>query len=81
MFHAAKHCQKHGVDIAQLALQFSCDHPDLATTVAGSANPDNVRKWADWLSQPIDKSLLGDVLEILKPVHNISHAEGLPENN
>ncbi|MCB9951816.1 MAG: aldo/keto reductase [Planctomycetaceae bacterium] len=79
--NAAKYCQKHGVDIAQLALQFSCDHPDLATTVAGSANPDNVRKWADWLSQPIDKSLLGDVLEILKPVHNISHTEGLPENN
>ncbi len=78
---AAEYCQQQGVDIAQLALQFSCAHPDLATTIAGSANPDNVRKWADWLSQPLDESLLADVLEILKPVHNISHAEGLPENN
>lgn len=78
---AAEHCQSKGVDIAQLALQFSCSHPDLATTITGSANPDNIRKWTKWLSQPIDQELLSEVLEILKPVHNISHQEGLPENN
>ncbi|TWT55721.1 aldo/keto reductase [Allorhodopirellula solitaria] len=78
---AAQHCEKQGVDIAKLALQFSCNHPDLATTVAGSANPNNIRKWAEWISQPIDEDLLADVLCILQPVHNISHSEGLPENN
>jgi L-galactose dehydrogenase len=78
---AAEHCASHGVDIAQLALQFSCEHPDLATTVTGSANPANIRKWAQWLAQPIDRTLLADVLKIFEPVKNISHPEGLPENN
>lgn len=78
---AAEHCQRHGVDIAQLALQFSCTNPDLSTTVAGSANPVNIRKWAEWIGQPIDQGLLADVQKIFAPVKNIGHKEGLPENN
>lgn len=78
---AAKVCDDHGVDIAQLALQFSCSHPDIASTVAGSANPKNVEKWAKWLSEPIDQELLAKVQEIFAPVKNIGHQEGLPENN
>ena len=78
---AAEHCSKHGSDIAKLAIQFSCGHPDLATTVAGSANPDNIRNWARWLAEPIDEILLKDVLAIFEPVKNIGHPEGLKENN
>ena len=78
---AARLCGDRGFDIAQLALQFSCEHPDLATCVAGSANPNNIRKWAEWLEQPIDRELLADVQAIFEPVKNIGHVEGLPENN
>lgn len=78
---AAKHCADRGVDIAQLALQFSCEHPGLATTIAGSANPANIRKWAEWLSQPLDRGLLDEVQAIFAPVKNLGHFEGLPENN
>ena len=78
---AAEYCSKQGVDIAQLALQFSCSHPDLATTVAGSANPANVRKWAEWLAKPIDTQLLSDVQAIFASVRNVGHPSGLPENN
>ena len=78
---AAKLCEEEGVDIAQLALQFSCAHEDIATCVAGSANPDNVRKWAEWLEKPIPEDLLSAVLKIFAPVSNIGHLEGLPENN
>ncbi len=78
---AAKLCQDNGVDIAQLALQFSCAHPDIASTVAGSANPKNVEKWAQWLAEPIDQSLLAAVQEIFAPVKNLGHQEGLTENN
>jgi aryl-alcohol dehydrogenase-like predicted oxidoreductase len=78
---AAALCAGRGVDIAQLALQFSCEHPGIATTVAGSANPANIRKWAEWLEQPIDRALLAEVLEVFAPVKNIGHLEGLPENN
>ena len=78
---AAEHCQQAGVDIAQLAIQFCVANPDLATTISGSANPNNIRNWAKWAAQPLDQTLLNEVLEILRPVHNIGHREGLPENN
>jgi aryl-alcohol dehydrogenase-like predicted oxidoreductase len=78
---AAKLCESRGVDIAQLAIQFSCEHPGLATTIAGSANPANIRKWAEWLEQPIDRKLLADVQAIFAAVKNLGHLEGLPENN
>ena len=78
--NAAQHCESKGVDIAQLALQFCLLNEDITTTVAGSANPNNIRKWAQWASQPLDQQLLNEVLEILKPVHNVGHREGLPEN-
>jgi L-galactose dehydrogenase len=78
---AAEHCATRGVDIAQLALQFSIANPDITTTIAGSANPDNIRKWAQWIAQPLDQELLHEVEQIFAPVMNIGHIEGLPENN
>jgi L-galactose dehydrogenase len=78
---AAEHCQSRGVDIAKLALQFSIDHPEMATCIVGSANPDNVRKWAEWADEPIDRQLLAEVLEILRPVQDWFYIEGRPENN
>ena len=78
---AAEFCAKQGVDIAQLAVQFSIAHPDITTTVAGSANPQNIRNWAKWAEMPLDQQLLADVLKIFEPVKNIGHLEGLPKNN
>jgi L-galactose dehydrogenase len=78
---AAALCQQRGVDIAQLAVQFSIAHPAITTTVAGSANPQNIRNWAKWAEQPIDQDLLRDLLAIFAPVKNLGHKEGLPENN
>ena len=78
---AAEHCQRRGVDIAKLALQFSVANPDITTTIAGSANPENVQNWAQWIEEPIDRELLKEVLEILAPVKDIGHVEGLPRNN
>jgi L-galactose dehydrogenase len=67
--------------LAKLALQFSVANADMATTIAGSANPENIRKWAQWIAEPIDEPLLAEVLEIFKPVKNSGHLEGLPKNN
>jgi aryl-alcohol dehydrogenase-like predicted oxidoreductase len=78
---AAELCGKRGSDIAKLALQFSCANPDIATTIAGSANPENIRNWAKWIAEPIDEQLLREVQEIFRPVKNIGHKEGLPQNN
>jgi aryl-alcohol dehydrogenase-like predicted oxidoreductase len=78
---AAAHCAQKGVDIAKLALQFSLAHPDIATTVAGSANPANIRQWAKWAAEPLDHELLAEVQAIFQPVKNLGHLEGLAENN
>ena len=78
---AAAHCASRGSDIAKLALQFSLANPDIATTVAGSANPRNIRDWAAWAAEPLDADLLLDVQAIFAPVKNRGHKEGLPENN
>jgi aryl-alcohol dehydrogenase-like predicted oxidoreductase len=78
---AAEHCRRHGVDIAQLALQFSVANPRIATCIAGSADPRRIKEWASWIEQPIDERLLTEVLDILKPIHNWHHIEGRPDNN
>lgn len=78
---AAAHCAKKGVDIAKLALQFSLENPDIATTIAGSANPKNIRDWIAWAGEPIDRELLAEVQAIFAPVKNLGHVEGLAENN
>ena len=78
---AVDHCSSKGVDIAQLAVQFCVANEDITTTIAGSANPDNVRNWAKWAGTPMNEQLLAEVLEILGPIKDIGHVEGLPENN
>lgn len=78
---ASAHCTAAGIDIAQLALQFSIAHPQMTTCVTGSANPDRIQQWVEWAAQPIDEPLLNDVLNILRPIHNWCYVEGRPENN
>lgn len=78
---AAALCAQRGSDIAKLALQFSCANPDIASTIAGSANPENIRKWAQWIAEPIDRQLLAEVQAIFAPVKNLGHTEGLTKNN
>jgi len=78
---AAELCRARGSSIAKLALQFSIANPDIATTVAGSANPANIRHWVSWAAEPIDTELARDVQAIFAPVKNVGHREGLAENN
>jgi L-galactose dehydrogenase len=78
---AAEHCASKGVDIAQLALQFSIANEEMTTCIVGSASPENVRKWADWADALIDETLLAETLAILEPIHDWFYIEGRPENN
>lgn len=78
---AAQHAAARGSDIAKLAVQFSVRHPNMATCIVGSANPNNVRQWAKWVEEPVDEQLMGEVLAILKPIHNWFYTEGRVENN
>lgn len=78
---AADFCRQQGVDIAQVALQYSIAHPDITTCITGSANPARIRQWAQWVHHPLDEQLVRDVQTILKPIHNWYYTEGRPENN
>jgi aryl-alcohol dehydrogenase-like predicted oxidoreductase len=77
---AMEHCRAKGVDIVQLALQFACDNEAIASTLVGSANPDNIRANIGYLEQPFDRELLAEVMEILEPIHNFNFTRGLPQN-
>jgi len=74
-------CRERGSDIAKCALQFSIANPAIATTITGSANPENIVKWAQWAAEPIDAALLDEILRLFQPVKNIGHVEGLAINN
>lgn len=78
---AAAHARDRGSDIAKLALQYSVANPEFASCVTGSANPDRVNLWCDWLEEPMDEVLVNEVKDILKPIHNWVYVEGRPENN
>ena len=78
---AAEHCQAQGVDIAQLAVQFSVANTDMTTCITGSANPDRVAQRVQWIDEPMDETLLKEVQDILQPIHNWFYVEGLPENS
>jgi L-galactose dehydrogenase len=77
---AVDHCNARGVDIVKLAVQFSCAHPDIATTLVGSANAQNIRDNIAYAEEPMDRNLLAEVMEILKPVRNHNFTRGLPEH-
>jgi aryl-alcohol dehydrogenase-like predicted oxidoreductase len=78
---AVQHCKDAGTDIAKLALQYSVANEAFTSCVAGSANPNRVSQWCDWLTEPMDAALVAEVKEILNPIHNWVYVEGRPENN
>ena len=77
---AAAYCRERGADIAQLAVQFAVAHPGIATTLVGTASPENLRKNVAWAASPPDPELLAAVLQILQPIHNQTWPSGLPQN-
>jgi L-galactose dehydrogenase len=78
---AAAFCQAQGVDIAQLAIQYSVVHPQVATTLVSTASPAHVAVNLAWIDQPIDEQMVAQVLRILAPVLDESWQTGRSENN
>ncbi|HVZ64720.1 MAG TPA: aldo/keto reductase [Lacunisphaera sp.] len=77
---AVEHCLAAGVDIVKLAIQFAVAHPSIATTLVGSANPENIRRNVAWAGERLDRELLDGVLEVLRPIRNHNFTRGRPEN-
>ena len=77
---AVEHCQARGADIVKLAVQFCAANPDIATTLVGTARPQNIRNNIAYVNEPMDEQLLAELLEILAPIHNHNFTRGLPEH-
>jgi len=65
---AAELCRQNGSSISKLALQFSCKHPEIPTTMFSSANPKSVSRNIQWSEEPINYDLLIQVQNVLKPI-------------
>ncbi len=78
---AATYCRAHGTNISRLALQFAVANPAIHTTLVGMASVENITANVRWIEEPLDLSLLAEVLAILAPIHNQTWASGKPENN
>ena len=77
---AVDYCRSQGEDIVKLAVQFAVSHPGIATTLIGTANPENIRRNVAYAETPPDPVLLARVREILRPIHNHNFTRGRPEN-
>jgi L-galactose dehydrogenase len=77
---AVEFCRDRGVDIVKLAVQFSVAHPGIATTLIGTASPENIRKNVAWAMEEPDFELIGQVLALLRPIHNHNFNRGRLEN-
>lgn len=64
---AMEHCKSKGESIEKLAVQFSVSNPRIASTLFSTTRPEAVLQNIEWANSPINKELLAEVLEILKP--------------
>lgn len=78
---AVEHCEAKGVDIVKLAVQYSCSHPDIATTLVSTARPRNIQDNIAYVQEPMNQRLVAEVLEVLKPIHRFNFARGRPEHH
>ena len=62
---AAEHCAAKDYPIEKLAMQFAVSNPRIPSTLFSSANPDNVRRNLQYISEPIDWQLINEVQEII----------------
>jgi len=77
---AVEFCQSRGADIVKLAIQFCVAQSEIATTLVGSANPENMRRNIAAAEEPLDHELLAAVRGILQPIQNHNFTRGRPEN-
>jgi L-galactose dehydrogenase len=73
---AAAHCVSKGADLAKLAVQYSVQHERIPTTLVSTASAINIKNNIEWTDGPLDQELLQEVLDILKPVHNLTWPSG-----
>lgn len=69
---AAEHCAQKGYPIEKLAMQYAVSNERIPTTLFSSANPDNVRRNLEYISEPIDWELVREVQDIIGPARRMT---------
>ncbi len=64
---AVEYCKAKSVSIEQLAVSFSVNNPQIATTLFSTTNPENVLKTIEYAETPLDLDLLKDIQKIFEP--------------
>jgi L-galactose dehydrogenase len=78
---AVELCQSRGWSIVELAIQFTVANPDIATTLVGTANPQNILDNIRYAETPLDPERMAAVMEVLKPIRNFNFTRGRPANH
>ncbi len=74
-------CRSYGADVADVAMRFALDHPEIATTIVGMSKLRHVQDNLRILTAKNDPELLERIQALVAPVKNVMWFEGRPENN
>ena len=74
-------CKKYGVKLSDVAIRYALDHQDIASTIVGMWEMNNVKQNIEAVDFKIPHGLLDEIEEVVKPVKNNMWFEGKPENN
>lgn len=74
---AAEWCAERGANLAFLAMQFAFQCPAADTTMTGTARRRHLESNIEALNATIDEEILNGVLDILRPVQNLSWQSGI----
>jgi len=78
---AAEFCEKAGVNLAELAIQYALLNKDVDVTLLGTRTVAELENSLALMDRPIDLDLLEQVRKIIAPVHNTEWPSGLPEHD
>jgi L-galactose dehydrogenase len=76
----AQFCSNHGLDIADVAMRFSLDHPHVSSTLIGLGTTQQVEACLNVLENFTDVELLRQLQEMIAPAFNYAWPSGRPEN-
>lgn len=74
-------CKSRGVNLSEVALRFSFDHPFVSSTLVGISSQQHVQQSLNMLAATTDPALLEELHHLLKPVFNYVWPSGRPENH
>jgi D-threo-aldose 1-dehydrogenase len=57
-------CERHGVPLPAVALQFSTRDPRICNTIVGMSKPERLRQTVEYLTTPIPEALWEDLSEV-----------------